>query len=291
MKQMFKKGMVALILAVLALPLGMASQAQAWGPERQTYTMQAPADHATFNSITDNALIGDERDFVRIVEKGTENEYSSDLTIEPGKQYIVYIYYHNDASETYNTTAHNQVGVAKEVRLMSNFPDELAKNERQAITGRISSTSTTPEAVWDEAYVTAKEALTLHYVEGSAKIYNHWFQDGKLLSTKLFSEEGTFLGTSEMNGIIFGCDRFSGSVRYTIQAVANGTPEEPEVPGEPDVPVTPTDPEIPKELPKTGPVEIILGIVIIGAILAAVLYWRKTHKDVKKATKKARGRK
>lgn len=282
-----RSGLLVAILAMLALPLGGASTVLAWGPERPTYKMDAPADHATFNSITDNSLMGDERDFVRIVEKGTENEYSSDLTIEPGKQYQVYIYYHNDASETLNTMAHQQVGVAKEVRMISDFPDKLAKNERGAVIGKITSTSTSPEAVWDEAYITAKEALTLHYVEGSAKIYNYWHQDGKLLSTKLFSPDGTYIGTSEMNGIVFGCDRFSGSVRYTIQAVADPTA----TPDEPTTPDTPVEPELPKELPKTGPVEIILAIVILGAIIAAIVYWYKTHKKVKKTTKKARGRK
>lgn len=40
-----------------------------WGPERPLYSLQETADHAVFNSMTDNPAIGDERDFVRIAEK------------------------------------------------------------------------------------------------------------------------------------------------------------------------------------------------------------------------------
>lgn len=40
-----------------------------WGPKRPTYTNEHPADHPVFNSITNNAAVGDERDFVRIEEK------------------------------------------------------------------------------------------------------------------------------------------------------------------------------------------------------------------------------
>lgn len=145
-----------------------------------------------FNSIIDNAAVGDERDFVRIEEKGSGRDYSSEIILEAGKQYEVYIYYHNDASETYNDQAHDLVGVARDVRLSSDFPKRLAANERQAVTGRITSTTTNPEAVWDEAYVTAKEAMTLHYVTGSAKIYNQWASNGSTLSINLFSPEERF---------------------------------------------------------------------------------------------------
>ena len=69
--------------------------------------------------------------------------------------------------------------------------------------GRITSTSTDPEVVWDEAYVTAKEAITLHYVTGSAKFHNDWEANGQVLSTNLFSSEGTFLGLNDLNGMIW----------------------------------------------------------------------------------------
>lgn len=200
--------------------LFMPTSAMAWGPDRPTYTNQSPADHAVFNSITDNAAVGDERDFVRIEEKNSGRPYSSEIILEAGKQYEVYIYYHNDASETYNDAAHNYVGVARDVRLSSTFPEALMANERQAVTGKITSSNANPAAVWDEAYVTAKEAMTLHYVEGSAKIYNQWGVNGSTLATALFSTEGVPLGLDELNGVILGCDKYSGQIVYTIQTEA-----------------------------------------------------------------------
>lgn len=285
-KKWLMGGMGAVLLSLVLAPTALA-----WGPERPTYTMSNPARSATFNSITDNAAVGDERDFVRIVEKNTGQDYVSDIELEAGKQYEVYIYFHNDASATFNDKAHNYVGVARETRVSTNFPDELAAGEVGEVTGKITSTTTTPEAVWDEAYVKAKQAMTLHYVEGSAKIFNAWPSNGTVLSTRIFSDKGTYIGLasvnekSELNGVIPGCDQYSGSITYTIQTIAVATPE---VPGEP---VKPVDPEIPSELPKTGPVEIILAVVVLAAIIAGVAYYVKSRKAVKNVRKKVKGKK
>lgn len=269
------------LAAFLATSLSLVAPTLAWGPERPTYTNAAPATKAVFNSITDNAAVGDERDFVRIAEKDTGDVYVSELTIEPGKQYEVYIYYHNDASETFNDAAHGYAGVARDVRLASAFPHELAKGERQAVTGKITASNTDPAAVWDEAYVTAKEAMTLHYVTGSAKIYNGWGVNGAVLPTSLFSETGTFLGLNELNGVILGCAPYSGQVVYTIQTEAiEDTPV-----------VTPDDPELPDELPETGPAEIVLAVVVVLAIVAGVVYYIRSHRAVKKTTKSAKAKK
>lgn len=269
------------LAALMVAPLVVSTPTMAWGPERPTYTNAAPADHATFNSITDNAAVGDERDFVRIEEKDSGRAYSSEVIVEAGKQYEVYIYYHNDASETYNDAAHNYAGVARDVRLSSTFPEALAANERQAVTGKITSSNANPAAVWDEAYVTAKEAVTLHYVEGSAKIYNQWGVNGSTLATALFSTDGVLLGLDELNGVILGCDAYSGQIVYTIQVEAADGSDNP--------PVVSTD--VPSELPTTGPIEIALAVVVIVALVAGIVYWRKSSKAVKKATRSARGRK
>ena len=188
-----------------------------WGPERKLYTIEEPAEYPVFNSIKNNAVIGDERDFVRIVDKGSGSVYSSDIEIEANKQYEVYIYYHNNASSTYNDKEHDYKGVACNVRLSTYFPLSLVAGEHGVVGAKISSTNTDPQAVWDSARITAKEDVTLHFVTASAKIYNQWEADGSILSTRIFSNEGTFLGLNELNGIILGCDEYSGQVVYTIQ--------------------------------------------------------------------------
>ncbi len=189
----------------------------AWGPERPTYTMENPADHVTFNSITNNSAIGDEREFVRIVDKAAGDKYVTEMEIEANKDYEVYIYYHNNASRTLNDKAHNYKGVAYNTKLATDFPSKLAAGERGQVYASISSPTATPEKVWDEAFITAKEDMTLHYVTGSAKIHNSWDTNGAIVPTYMFSPEGTYLGMNELDGMILGCDKYSGYVVYTIR--------------------------------------------------------------------------
>lgn len=191
----------------------------AWGPERPTYTMEHPAKSATFNSITDNAGVGDERDFVRIAEKGGSDSYSNHVEIEAGKDYEVYIYYHNDASETYNTKEYDYRGVSRNTRLSSDFPKSLKAGETGEVVGIISSSTATPAEVWDEAKITAKEDVTLHYVVSSARIYNKCDANGSILSRNMFSQKGTFIGLNELNGTILGCDKYAGYIAYTIRTM------------------------------------------------------------------------
>jgi len=278
----FISGGIAAILSAVSL----GGTALAWGPaDRPTYTMAAPADHATFNSITDNSWLGDERSFIRIVEKGSNNDYSTSLTIQPDKEYSVYIYYHNDASATYNDRAHNYVGVATDVRMSSSFSQTLAAGEPGTVNGMISWTTLadrdTTQKVWDELKITATDDMTLHYVAGSAKIYNSGSTNGRVLSMDLFSEQGTYLGYDDLNGILPGCDEFSGHVDYTIQTKGSDTPP---------TPTTPENPGTPSALPNTGPAEVFLAVALILVIVAGFVYFSKTHKAVKKATRSARGR-
>jgi hypothetical protein len=108
----FTKIKVGAALAV-ALTTGLLSgfNAFAYGPERTTFTDQKPADYVTFNSITNNPSMGDERNFVRIREAGVGN-YVDQIDIVPGKTYEVWTYVHNNASETYNVKEHNYKGIA-----------------------------------------------------------------------------------------------------------------------------------------------------------------------------------
>lgn len=160
-----------------------------WGPERELYTNKNPARYPVFNSITNNAAVGDERDFVRIEEKGSSRAYSSDIEIEANKQYEVYIYYHNNASSTYNDKEHDYAGVARNVCLASDFPTFLVAGEHGAVSAKISATNTNPEVIWDGARITVKEDMTLHYVEDSAKIYNQWEANGSILPMSLFTDK------------------------------------------------------------------------------------------------------
>lgn len=215
----FKKKM-SLVGVVAGLSLVSVASVSAWGPERAEFTMDSPATYPVFNSIKDNPTIGDERDFVRVGEIDAEvTELGNEVEVVPGRQYLVYVYFHNNASSTFNDSAHNHSGVALKTRMATSFSTVLTPAERGTITATITADNTNPLSVWDEAYMTTStEKVLLHYVAGSAKIYNDWGANGSVMPSSLFTEEGALIGLNALNGVIPGCDEYHGVVSYVLQA-------------------------------------------------------------------------
>ena len=166
-----------------------------WGPTRPTYTWKNPADHVTFNSMTDNPEIGDEANFVRVRKAGTRDPFVDNVTVEAGAEYEVSVYYHNNASAKLNEG--DRRGIAENVRLyMNKITDRLNPGEAALIKGTITSSNATPKAVWDTAYLNSKETVSLRYVPNSAKLTNSGSLNGTILNDDaLFGKDGgTFLG-------------------------------------------------------------------------------------------------
>lgn len=209
-----------LLAATLGLSVLTFTSVSAWGPERATFTMENPATYPTFNSITNNPTIGDERDFVRVGEINADvTQLKNEVEVVPGRQYVVYIYYHNNASATYNDKAHNYSGVAVNTRLATSFSTVLTPSEKGTITGTITADNANPTAVWDEAYMTTKtNKVLMHYVAGSAKLYNDWEANNSVMPSNLFTKEGVLLGLNALNGLIPGCEEYHGVVSYVLQA-------------------------------------------------------------------------
>lgn len=288
-------------ILTLTMLLALAPfKAQAWGPERVTYTNEVPASRAVFNSITNNAAVGDEREFVRIREKNSGKKFTADakdegFLVEPGKTYEVYIYYHNDAASNTNETG---AGVATDVRMNSHFTYQVTPEEPGFVNSKIMADNTTPEAVWDELKLISKEKVTLNYVANSAVIHNDWGANGMILvADKFFSNEGALLGVDSLNGVVFGCAEFSGYVTYELIAdvvwtiddpTCDTNPEmegckDPEPEPEPE-PTCKTNPEMEgcKEMPDTGPMEIVLAAAILLGIGGGVFYLVHTRRTLAK---------
>ena len=212
------------ILASVGLSMAGVASASAWGPERQTFTMENPATYPTFNSITNAPSIGDERNFVRVGEIDKEfTDMVDEVEVYPGRQYLVYIYFHNNASTTFDDAAHNYSGVAQGTRMSSSFSKVITPEDKGTITGTITANNSNPESVWDEAYLTTKnEKVLMRYVVGSAKIYNDWKTNGSVMPISLFTKEGTLIGLNSLNGIIPGCEEYRGLVSYVLEADALG---------------------------------------------------------------------
>ena len=208
-----------------AATIATTTSAFAWGPtDRTTYTNESPASYATFNSITDNVGVGDERNFVRVREAGTTNTYVDELEVTPGKEYEVYIYYHNDAGSNTNASGY---GIATGVKASSAYPTVINPGERGMISGIISWSYVTPSdpnnpqegKVWDEAYLTTStEDTVLRYKTGTAVIHNAGQANGLVLSDSLFTEGGTYLGFNKLTGVLPGCAEYSGYITYTLVA-------------------------------------------------------------------------
>lgn len=211
-------------IIVFGLSLVAASSVSAWGPERTTFTMENPATYPTFNSITNNPTIGDERNFVRVGEVNAKvTDLRDEVEVVPGRQYLVYVYFHNNASSTFNDSAHNNSGVAWKTRMATSFPTILTPSEKGTITATITAENSNPPSVWDEAYMTTKtDRVLMHYVAGSAKIYNDWKANGSVMPSSLFTEEGTWIGLNSLNGVIPGCEEYHGVVSYVLQAEEQG---------------------------------------------------------------------
>lgn len=212
------------VLLAFAFAGSLVNLASAWGPERPTYTNETPASYATFNSITNNAAVGDERNFVRVGEVGSDAPYVDELEIVPGKEYEVYIYYHNNAASNTNESGY---GMATNVKVASAYPTSLSAGERGMISGIISWSYVTPEnpnqaqegKVWDEAYLTTQsEGVVLRYKTGTAIIHNAGEANGSVLPMNLFTEAGTPIGFNKLTGNLPGCAEYSGYITYTLVA-------------------------------------------------------------------------
>lgn len=226
-KQKDRMGKISKILGLglmalaTVLPQGAVFAAsEVWGPQnRPTYTWAKPADHPTFNSMTDNPSMGNERNFVRIREAGTGSTFLDKVEVVAGKKYEVNIYIHNNASASLNA---NGQGMAKDVRLSTSSPERLKPGDSGVVKATITASNTDPKVVWDSAFLVAKQAVFMRYVPNSARIYNGGTANGTALNAQeLFSDAGTKLAYNLNDwGSIPGCNEFAGYVSYELMADA-----------------------------------------------------------------------
>lgn len=223
----FLKNIGGAIIAVVLVLVGV-STANAWGPERATFTMEKPASYVTFNSITDNQSsesvgIGDERNFVRVRKVGettfTDKVEISDADAKNGQEFEVYVFYHNNAASNYNLTAEN-------TKVFAYFPG-IISGESTAETGaKISASNANPTSVWDEADFTNKSSVgvRLRYVEDSATIYWNGGKTTAKIGEDLFTT-GALIGycaegetNCTLDGKVPGCAEYSGYIIYKVKA-------------------------------------------------------------------------
>ena len=201
-------------VVMLAAAVIIPAVVLAWGPDRPTFTGANPASYVTFNSITDNPQVGDERNFVRIRESGV-GTYTDNVTLTPGKVYDVMVYYHNNAATNLNASGK---GIAQGTTLKMEIPGIVNAGVNAAFTGTISATNATPTSVYDQAY--GKNAtdgqIALRYVSNSAKFTSNGKVNGQTLPDSLFTT-GAKLGYDAQDGVLPGCAEYSGYVIFQMR--------------------------------------------------------------------------
>lgn len=203
-------------LAIIAAAVLVPSALFAWGPDRPTFTFEHPAPYVTFNSITNNPGHGDERNFVRIKEASApDSAYGEDVALQAGKDYSVYVFFHNNAASNLNDAENNYKGVAKDAFMRVQMPATVKAGEKARVTGFVGASNANPNHVWDEAYGSANADFSLRYVPGSAIIHSNGTVNGKPMPDSLYTT-GAPLGYDDLNGTLPGCNQFSGYVVFNI---------------------------------------------------------------------------
>ena len=193
------------ILAAVIAPVAV----MAWGPARPSFTIEKPADYITFNSITNNPVIGgDEKDFVGIREVGSNAKWTNNMKVQNGKEYYVRMYVHNNAASNLNLVAENVVAKL-------NVPTTTAKNV--TVQGQISASNAKPNTVWDEATFSSDNDFNLAYVAGSALFENNGMGATKLPDS-IVNNTGAKLGYDKLDGKIPGCFQYAGYVTVKVKA-------------------------------------------------------------------------
>jgi len=248
------KHTAAILLMIVAVLVPVAIFA-AGSTRTENLHVANPAQYITFNQYVDNAIWGDEHDFVRIgpADKAIESmkigDFKNALVAEEGKEYYVYMYVHNNAASWLNLEAtnvrarigkvDNAAGTTQQLRGFITADNCGADNK-----GNVGSAC----AFWDEATFQSVDGrkFTMEYVVGSAVYKNNHGTFQLPDSTVTGGNPGVLVGEKSMNGKILGCADHSGNVvvrvkpkyepkqtpSYDVEKKVNGTTHNVAKPGE-----------------------------------------------------------
>ncbi len=189
-----------------------------WGPQdRKTYDWNARSDTVSFNSITNNPSLGDERNFVRIRKVGGTE--SDEVALEPNAEYEVSIYYHNDAKESLNNDGS---GISRDTSIRVKLPSNLNSGEVGSLVGYLNASNATPNEIWDSCYLKANSNIYISFVPNSAQIYNNGTANGTTLNDeKLLSSGVPISYYDNMQGMIPAGVNYGGYVSFKIKTSVN----------------------------------------------------------------------
>lgn len=202
-------------LAIVAAVVAVSAATYAWGPDRPDIDAKKGADYVVFNSMTNNPNYGNERQFITVQDPKTGN-YGNNVTVEPGKEYMVRVLVHNDA----NTKAHP----TKDLRAINTTLRTVVSpktGKTNAITAYVDADNATPKSVYADIAFNSDQDFNLAYVTGSARAYNNGYAaggDGKPLNDSMVTQAGVKLGyAKEGDGVIPGCFEYINYVYFKVR--------------------------------------------------------------------------
>jgi uncharacterized repeat protein (TIGR01451 family) len=202
------------LLAMIAAAVIVPAALLAWGPSRPTYTVEVPADHVTFNSITNNPSQGDERNFVQVRDANAGNEtYADSISLTAGHEYVVFVYFHNNAASNLHLNATGSYVKAQIPAVVSN-----GSTGTKAV-GYVGANNASPLEVWDDISFsnTTGGDIALSYVSGSATIYSFGTVNGQTMSNNIVTT-GAAIGYNALDGVVPGCNEYAGYVTFRVKA-------------------------------------------------------------------------
>ncbi|RSX50206.1 hypothetical protein [Bifidobacterium callimiconis] len=211
----FQRNIIILttIFLILGISFSIIPQASAYGPSRNTFTMEQPATYPTLNSITNNPDLGDERNFFRVRQTG-DTEWKDIIKLEPNKEYEARVIIHNSSADNLNLSA-------KDIRLSINMPNrENAYVTEAEVNAYLTGSNITPSKIWDN--IVLKSDQRFHVAIISAQYYTNFSTEkdgGFKLGNDLFSRIGTPLGYDKLDGTIGTADKDSGYALIRFKAV------------------------------------------------------------------------
>lgn len=204
-----RKRMVKVLVSGIALALIPASMALAnWGPSRPTFTWAHPATYVTFDSITDNPTVGDERPFFSGKVTSAPGNVVDNIHVNDNDEVTLRVFYHNDAATNLNLVATN-------TRVKVYLPTVAATST--FATSTISADNANPKVVSDTVDFNGDRPFTLQYEPGSAQITSNGSVNGDTLSDSIVTNTGALIGYNALDGNIPGCSQYSGFVTIKVR--------------------------------------------------------------------------
>ncbi|MDB5177230.1 MAG: hypothetical protein JWN75_898 [Candidatus Saccharibacteria bacterium] len=206
----FLQSRIAIVTGVLCSIVIGSGVVLAYGPARPTFTTQVPATYVTFNSITNNATYGDERNFTTIKDASNTSAggWTDNITVQDGKEYLVSMLVHNNAASNLNLVATN-------TRVSANVPNTTGNSVQ--IDGYVSADNASPQKIWDSVVMNSDKKFNIAYVAGSATYYNNVIPGGQPLSNGIVTSGGALVGYNAMDGKVPGCYQYEGVATFKVK--------------------------------------------------------------------------